>query len=94
MINWDIKRTYVGHDYFQEPSNKEALYKISKAYSVYDEEVGYCQGFSFMAAVLLLQVRAGVRVRARARVRLLLQVCSYRRGLGLVRAQACCTSEG
>ena len=57
VINWDIKRTYVGHGYFQEPANREALYKISKAYSVYDEEVGYCQGFSFMAAVLLLQVR-------------------------------------
>lgn len=59
VINWDIKRTYVGHGYFQEPSNRNALYKISKAYSVYDEEVGYCQGFSFMAAVLLLQVCKG-----------------------------------
>ncbi len=56
MINWDIKRTYVGHDYFQETEGREALYKICKAYSVYDEEVGYCQGFSFMAATLLLQV--------------------------------------
>ena len=56
MINWDIKRTYVGHGFFQEEDKKEALYKISKAYSVYDEEVGYCQGFSFMAAVVLLQV--------------------------------------
>ena len=58
VINWDIKRTYVGHDYFQDGLGKDALYKISKAYSVYDEEVGYCQGFSFMAAVLLLQVGA------------------------------------
>ena len=56
VINWDIKRTYVGHGFFQEEDKKEALYKISKAYSVYDEEVGYCQGFSFMAAVVLLQV--------------------------------------
>ena len=46
----------MGHNYFQEGEGKDALYKISKAYSVYDEEVGYCQGFSFMAAVLLLQV--------------------------------------
>ena len=57
VINWDIKRTYVGHNYFQKEHNKEALYKISKAYSIYDGEVGYCQGFSFMAAVILLQVR-------------------------------------
>ncbi|XP_071059015.1 rab GTPase-activating protein 1 isoform X5 [Pseudochaenichthys georgianus] len=27
---------------------------ITKAYSVYDEEIGYCQGQSFLAAVLLL----------------------------------------
>ena len=47
----------MGHEYFKEESGKDALYKISKAYSVYDEEVGYCQGFSFMAAVLLIQVR-------------------------------------
>ena len=58
VINWDVKRTYVGHEFFQEEGSggKEALYKISKAYSVYDTEVGYCQGLSFMAAVLLLQV--------------------------------------
>lgn len=27
-----------------------------QAYSVYDEEIGYCQGQSFLAAVLLLHV--------------------------------------
>ena len=32
------------------------LYNICKAYSVYDEEVGYCQGLSFIAAVLLLHM--------------------------------------
>lgn len=35
---------------------QDALYKISKAYAVYDEEVGYCQGLSFLAAALLLHV--------------------------------------
>ena len=30
---------------------------FSQAYSVYDDEVGYCQGMSFLAAVLLLHVR-------------------------------------
>ncbi|KAG8554241.1 hypothetical protein GDO81_003726 [Engystomops pustulosus] len=29
---------------------------ITKAYSVYDEEIGYCQGQSFLAAVLLLHM--------------------------------------
>ena len=53
----------MGHEFFQEELGKDALYKISKAYSVYDEEVGYCQGFSFMAAMLLLQVRGHWRDR-------------------------------
>jgi hypothetical protein len=55
IIDWDIKRTYVAHEFFRDEQGKEALEKISKAYSVYDEEVGYCQGLSFIAAVLLLQ---------------------------------------
>jgi len=46
----------VAHDYFKEGEGKEALYKISKAYSVYDGEIGYCQGLSFIIAVLLLEV--------------------------------------
>ena len=29
---------------------------LLQAYSVYDEEVGYCQGLSFLSAVLLLHV--------------------------------------
>ena len=35
---------------------QEALYRISKAYSVYDSEIGYCQGQSFLIAALLLQM--------------------------------------
>lgn len=32
------------------------LLAFLQAYSVYDEEIGYCQGQSFLAAVLLLHV--------------------------------------
>ena len=32
------------------------FFKVSKAYSVYDREVGYCQGLSFIAASLLLHM--------------------------------------
>lgn len=46
----------MAHEYFKEEEGKEALYKISKAYSVYDGEIGYCQGLSFIIAVLLLEV--------------------------------------
>ncbi|KXJ05964.1 Rab GTPase-activating protein 1-like [Exaiptasia diaphana] len=58
VIVWDIRRTYPAHDYFKDNGGpgQEALYKISKAYSVYDEEVGYCQGISFFSAVLLLHM--------------------------------------
>ncbi len=33
-----------------------ALYNLLKAYSLLDEEVGYCQGLSFIAGILLLHV--------------------------------------
>lgn len=61
----DMQRTYLGHDFFHEPVARDVLYKISKAYSIYDEEVGYCQGLSFIIAVLLLQVRVGRERRKR-----------------------------
>lgn len=58
VIKWDIHRTFPAHEYFKSTGGEgqETLYKISKAYSVYDEEVGYCQGLSFLSAVLLLHL--------------------------------------
>ncbi|XP_067323759.1 rab GTPase-activating protein 1-like isoform X2 [Anolis sagrei] len=58
VITRDIHRTFPGHEYFKdtEGDGQESLYKICKAYSVYDEEIGYCQGHSFLAAVLLLHM--------------------------------------
>ncbi|KAK3713438.1 hypothetical protein QZH41_012477 [Actinostola sp. cb2023] len=58
VIVWDIRRTYPAHEYFRENGGEgqQGLYNISKAYSVYDEEVGYCQGISFFSAVLLLHM--------------------------------------
>ena len=35
-------------------------YITIQAYSVYDEEVGYCQGLSFLVAVLILHVSMGI----------------------------------
>ncbi|XP_066962348.1 rab GTPase-activating protein 1-like isoform X3 [Macrobrachium rosenbergii] len=57
-IRRDINRTFPAHDYFKEAGGvgQDALFKISKAYAVYDEEVGYCQGLSFLAAALLLHM--------------------------------------
>ncbi|KAI1709246.1 rab-GTPase-TBC domain-containing protein [Ditylenchus destructor] len=58
VILRDIHRTFPAHDFFKESNGigQEALYKISKAYSLYDEEVSYCQGLSFLAAALLLHM--------------------------------------
>ncbi|GFX47453.1 rab GTPase-activating protein 1-like [Trichonephila clavipes] len=58
VIQRDINRTFPAHDYFKTIGGigQESLYKICKAYSVYDPEIGYCQGQSFLAAALLLHI--------------------------------------
>lgn len=58
MIQRDIHRTFPAHKRFKETggSGQDALFKVSKAYAVYDTEVGYCQGLSFIAASLLIHV--------------------------------------
>ncbi|XP_044728360.1 rab GTPase-activating protein 1-like isoform X3 [Chrysoperla carnea] len=58
VIQRDINRTFPAHDFFREAGGlgQDSLYKISKAYAVYDQEVGYCQGLSFLAATLLLHM--------------------------------------
>lgn len=35
----------------------KAVQNVVKAYSLYDEEVGYCQGLQFIVGPLLLNVR-------------------------------------
>uniref|UniRef100_A0A674NER1 RAB GTPase activating protein 1 like n=1 Tax=Takifugu rubripes TaxID=31033 RepID=A0A674NER1_TAKRU len=58
VITRDIHRTFPAHDYFKDSDGEgqDSLYKICKAYSVYDDEIGYCPGQSFLAAVLLLHM--------------------------------------
>lgn len=57
-IQRDIHRTFPTHKKFSEygGSGQDVLFKVSKAYAVYDTEVGYCQGLSFIAASLLIHV--------------------------------------
>ncbi|XP_014251258.1 TBC1 domain family member 1 isoform X2 [Cimex lectularius] len=54
----DLGRTFPSHSYFSSPlgPGQLALFNILKAYSLLDPEVGYCQGLSFIAAVLLLHM--------------------------------------
>ncbi|KAJ8404623.1 hypothetical protein AAFF_G00334860 [Aldrovandia affinis] len=54
----DLGRTFPTHQYFttQLGAGQLSLYNLLKAYSLLDTEVGYCQGISFVAAVLLLHM--------------------------------------
>ncbi|KAK1792536.1 hypothetical protein P4O66_012474 [Electrophorus voltai] len=54
----DLGRTFPTHPYFsaQLGAGQLSLYNLLKAYSLLDTEVGYCQGLSFVAGVLLLHM--------------------------------------
>lgn len=58
VIQRDIARTFPAHDFFREAGGlgQDSLLRMARAYAVYDHEVGYCQGLSFLAATLLLHV--------------------------------------
>lgn len=72
MIQRDINRTFPAHDYFKEAGGlgQDSLYRMSKAYAVYDSEVGYCQGLSFLAATLLLHVSLYLKFALSKRIRI------------------------
>ncbi|XP_046382510.1 TBC1 domain family member 1 isoform X2 [Ischnura elegans] len=54
----DLGRTFPSHPYFSSPlgPGQLELFNLLKAYSLLDPEVGYCQGLSFVAGVLLLHM--------------------------------------
>ncbi|XP_036749697.2 TBC1 domain family member 4 isoform X2 [Manis pentadactyla] len=54
----DLGRTFPTHPYFsaQLGAGQLSLFNLLKAYSLLDKEVGYCQGISFVAGVLLLHM--------------------------------------
>ncbi|SCV71409.1 BQ2448_2997 [Microbotryum intermedium] len=54
----DLNRTFPKHEYFAETSGagQENLFNVVKAYSLYDEEVGYTQGLQFIVGPLLLNM--------------------------------------
>lgn len=59
----DLGRTFPNHPYFASPlgPGQLALFNLLKAYSLLDPQVGYCQGLSFVAGVLLLHVSFRMR---------------------------------
>ncbi|KAH9511016.1 Rab GTPase-activating protein 1 [Dermatophagoides farinae] len=58
IILRDISRTFTAHEKFRDSGSEqqESLFRICKAYSNYDAEIGYCQGLSYLIAALLLNM--------------------------------------
>ncbi|XP_063219531.1 TBC1 domain family member 1 isoform X2 [Bacillus rossius redtenbacheri] len=72
----DLGRTFPNHVYFASPlgPGQLSLFNLLKAYSLLDPEVGYCQGLSFVAGILLLHM-------AEESAFLMLRHLMFRRGL-------------
>lgn len=54
-IKIDLPRTCIGNEAFKRPHKEgdNPLYNVVNAYAHYDDEIGYCQGMCFIAALLL-----------------------------------------
>ncbi|CEO96054.1 hypothetical protein PBRA_004744 [Plasmodiophora brassicae] len=57
-IERDIHRTFPKHVLFREHTGfgQHALFNVLKVYSIYDKELGYCQGMGFIAAMFLMHM--------------------------------------
>ncbi|KAF5317172.1 hypothetical protein D9611_003965 [Ephemerocybe angulata] len=57
-ITRDLGRTFPHHAFFNDGQGigQENLFNVLKAYSLYDTQVGYCQGLPFVVAILLLNM--------------------------------------
>lgn len=60
MVLWpaaclqDIRHTFPNHPWLQEPDGQAALRRVLAAYSVHNEEVGYCRSMNQIVALLLV----------------------------------------
>ncbi|ESO09622.1 hypothetical protein HELRODRAFT_143678, partial [Helobdella robusta] len=54
----DVSRTFPKHKLFADEGGQgqTRLFNVMKAYSLYDQEVGYCQGMAFVVALILTQM--------------------------------------
>ncbi|KAI7852043.1 rab-GTPase-TBC domain-containing protein, partial [Circinella umbellata] len=57
-IQRDLARTFPTHEFFKDRDGEgqEALFNVTKAYSLFDQQVGYCQGLPFIVGGLLLHM--------------------------------------
>lgn len=58
IVNKDVARCFPQHDMFKdaEGDGQQMLGLILKAYSLYDAEIGYCQGMGFIVGILLMNM--------------------------------------
>jgi USP6 N-terminal-like protein len=56
QIDNDINRCFRDHEYFRErySTKQQQLFNVLVSYSLFNMELGYCQGMSTIAAVLLI----------------------------------------
>jgi hypothetical protein len=60
QIKLDISRTITDHRFFRESidgqkEGQQVLYRVLRAYAVYNHKVAYCQGMSYIAGMFLCQ---------------------------------------
>lgn len=57
QIRLDIGRTITDHQFFRDlsSSGQQSLYRVLRAYAVYNHKVAYCQGMSYVAGMFLCQ---------------------------------------
>ncbi|XP_049281798.1 USP6 N-terminal-like protein isoform X1 [Anopheles funestus] len=56
QIDFDVNRQFRNHLFYRDrySMKQQSLFRVLAAYSMYNTEVGYCQGMSTVAAVLLM----------------------------------------
>ena len=58
LIEQDIKRTFAELNLFQEGMKyHENIFKILRAFAMYRPDIGYVQGMSYIAAIVLLYIQ-------------------------------------
>ena len=58
LIGKDIGRSFPGVEMFRDPEGEgqQMLGRVLRAFSLYDTEIGYCQGLGFLVGPLLMQM--------------------------------------
>ena len=58
LIGKDIGRSFPGVEMFRDPSGEgqQMMARVLKAFSLYDEKIGYCQGLGFVVGPLLMHM--------------------------------------